>query len=125
MVYATDPATGACISNAVGSNGLWGLSPRFTAQPGVQYESPSPPPVTRPPTSTAASSRAPQHRQPARRPPGRRRQTAKSSVTLTRPRGDFDAQRDTLRFDGKTTLPGVPPAGADVSSAKINLSQGW
>jgi len=28
-----------------------------------------------------------------------------------------------MMFDGKAVLPGVPPAGAGVSSSKINLSQ--
>ncbi|MCC9041093.1 hypothetical protein LMH44_11085, partial [Neisseria gonorrhoeae] len=46
--------------------------------------------------------------------------SAKSSITLTRPRGYFDAMRDRMSFDGKA-LPGVPPAGAGVSSSKINL----
>lgn len=46
---------------------------------------------------------------------------AKSSVTLTRPRGYFDAARDKMSFDGKA-LPGLPPAGAGLSSAKINLA---
>jgi triacylglycerol lipase len=47
---------------------------------------------------------------------------AKSTVTFTRPRGYFDAARDRMSFDGKA-LPGVPPTGAGVSSAKINLAQ--
>ena len=32
------------------------------------------------------------------------------------------AQRDTMRFDGQSTLPGVPPRGAGVSSSKLKLS---
>jgi hypothetical protein len=47
---------------------------------------------------------------------------ARSTVTLTRPRGYFDAERDTMAFDGKA-LPGVPPTGAGVSSAKIRLME--
>jgi hypothetical protein len=46
---------------------------------------------------------------------------AAAVVTLTRPRGYFDPQRDTLRLDGQATLPGVPPVGAGVSSAKLKL----
>lgn len=49
-------------------------------------------------------------------------QDAKALVIFTRPRGYFDAQRDTMRFDGQSTLPGVPPRGAGVSSSKLKLS---
>lgn len=31
-----------------------------------------------------------------------------ASITLARPRGCFDAQRDRMLFDGSTTLPSVP-----------------
>ena len=41
---------------------------------------------------------------------------------MTRPRGYFDAQRDTMRFDGLDRLPGVPPRGAGVSTAKLKLT---
>ncbi|MEO8248337.1 MAG: twin-arginine translocation pathway signal [Burkholderiales bacterium] len=47
---------------------------------------------------------------------------AKAIVVFTRPRGYFDAERDTMRLDGKTALPGVPPRGAGVSSAKLKLT---
>jgi len=126
MVYATDPATGARIGSAaysktVGTDGLWGP---FIAQPGVPYEfeiqaagyaithiyrSPFPR------SSSILNLRAERLADADK--------TAKSSVTLARPRGYFDAQRDTLRFDGNTVLPGVPPSGAGVSSSKINLAQ--
>jgi len=126
MVYATDPATGARIGNAVhsktvGTDGLWGP---FTAQRGVPYE-----------FAINATGYATTHiyRSPFPRSSSivnlraerlaNADKTAKSSVTMTRPRGYFDAQRDTLRFDGNTLLPGVPPAGAGVSSSKINLAQ--
>lgn len=46
---------------------------------------------------------------------------AKAIVVFTRPRGYFDAQRDTIELDGRTRLPGVPPSGAGVSSAKLKL----
>ncbi|MGJ7490330.1 alpha/beta fold hydrolase [Variovorax sp. ZT4R33] len=49
-------------------------------------------------------------------------QDAKALVIFTRPRGYFDAQRDTMRFDGQDTLPGVPPRGAGISSSKLKLS---
>ena len=46
---------------------------------------------------------------------------AKAIVVFTRPRGYFDAERDTMRLDGKDKLPGVPANGAGVSSAKLKL----
>jgi len=46
---------------------------------------------------------------------------ARALVTFTRPRGYFDLERDTLRFDGQTLPPGVPPTGSGVSSSKIKL----
>lgn len=42
-------------------------------------------------------------------------------VVFTRPRGYFDAERDTMKLDGKSALPGVPASGASVSSAKLKL----
>jgi triacylglycerol lipase len=124
-VYATDPATGARMGNAVhsktvGADGLWGP---FTAQTGVQYEFV----ISAPGYATTHIYRSPFPRSSnlihlrADRP-AEADKTAKSSTTLTRPRGYFDAMRDKMSFDGKA-LPGVPPAGAGVSSSKINLSQ--
>lgn len=46
---------------------------------------------------------------------------AQALVIFTRPRGYFDARRDTVRFDGRTPPPGVPPAGAGVSSSRLRL----
>lgn len=126
MVYATDPATGARIGNAVhsktvGTDGMWGP---FTAQPGVQHEfviqatgyatthiyrSPFPR------SSTIIHLRAERLAEADK--------AAKSSITLNRPRGYFDAQRDKMMMDGKAALPGVPPAGAGVSASKLNLTQ--
>jgi triacylglycerol lipase len=124
-VYATDPATGARMGNAVhsktvGADGLWGP---FTAQTGVQYEFV----ISAPGYATTHIYRSPFPRSSqlihlrADRP-AEADKTAKSSVTLTRPRGYFDAMRDKMTFDGKA-LPGVPPTGAGVSTSKINLSQ--
>lgn len=124
-VYATDPATGARMGNAVhsktvGADGLWGP---FTARAGVPYEFV----ITAPGYATTHIYRSPFARSSqlihlrADRP-AEADKTAKSSVTLTRPRGYFDATRDKMLFDGKA-LPGVPPTGAGVSSSKINLSQ--
>jgi triacylglycerol lipase len=122
-VYATDASTGARQGNAVhsktvGADGLWGP---FTAQAGVQYEFV----ITAPGYATTHIYRSPFPRSSnlihlrADRPADADK-TAKSSVTLTRPRGYFDAMRDRMSFDGKA-LPGVPPAGAGVSTSKINL----
>lgn len=124
-VYATDAATGARVGNAVhnktvGADGLWGP---FTAQPGTPYEFV----ISAPGYATTHIYRSPFPRSSklihlrADRPADADK-SAKSSITLTRPRGYFDATRDKMSFDGKT-LPGVPPAGAGVSSSKINLSQ--
>ncbi|MDO8373928.1 MAG: alpha/beta fold hydrolase, partial [Polaromonas sp.] len=124
-VYATDAATGARVGNAVhnktvGADGLWGP---FTAQPGTPYEFV----ISAPGYATTHIYRSPFPRSSklihlrADRPADADK-SAKSSITLTRPRGYFDATRDRMSFDGKA-LPGVPPAGAGVSSSKINLSQ--
>ncbi len=124
-VYATDAATGARVGNAVhnktvGADGLWGP---FTAQPGTPYEFV----ISAPGYATTHIYRSPFPRSSklihlrADRP-AEADKSAKSSITLTRPRGYLDAMRDKMSFDGKA-LPGVPPAGAGVSSSKINLSQ--
>ncbi len=125
-IYATDAASGARLGNAVHSktveaDGMWGP---FSAQPNVQYEFVISAPgyanthIYRSPfprSSNIVNLRADRLAEADK--------SAKSSITLTRPRGYFDAVRDKMRFDGKTTLPGVPPAGAGVSSSKINLTQ--
>ena len=49
--------------------------------------------------------------------------SAGSVVTLTRPRGYFDLERDTMSLDG-AALPGVPPGVAGVSSSTIMLPEG-
>jgi hypothetical protein len=46
---------------------------------------------------------------------------APALAIFTRPRGYFDVRRDTLRFDGQTPPPGLPPAGAGVSSSRLKL----
>lgn len=124
-IYATDAATGARVGNAVhnktvGADGVWGP---FNAQSGTQYEFV----ISAPGYATTHIYRSPFPRSSnlihlrADRPADTDK-SAKSSITLTRPRGYFDAMRDKMSFDGKA-LPGVPPAGAGVSSSKINLSQ--
>ncbi|HEX5738956.1 MAG TPA: alpha/beta fold hydrolase [Hydrogenophaga sp.] len=124
-VYATNPTTGERLGNAVhsktvGADGQWGP---FTAKAGVPYEFV----VSAPGYATTHIYRSPFPRSSdlihlrAERPVAADKD-ARSTITLTRPRGYFDAERDTLSFDGKA-LPGVPPTGAGVSSAKINESQ--
>ncbi|MGE0348115.1 alpha/beta fold hydrolase [Hydrogenophaga sp.] len=124
-VYATDPATGErkgapVHSKTVGADGLWGP---FTAQAGVPYEFV----ISAPGYATTHIYRSPFPRSSelihlrAERIAAADKE-AKSIVTFTRPRGYFDAQRDRMSFDGKA-LPGVPPAGAGLSSARIKLME--
>ncbi len=124
-VYATDPASGerkgsVAHSKTVGADGQWGP---FTAQAGVPYEFV----ISAPGYATTHIYRSPFARSSelihlrAERAVAADKD-AKSTVTLTRPRGYFDAERDTMAFDGKA-LPGVPPTGAGVSSAKIRLME--
>jgi triacylglycerol lipase len=124
-VYATDPTTGerrgtAVHSKTVGADGLWGP---FTAQAGVPYEFA----ISAPGYATTHIYRSPFPRGSelihlrAERIAAADKE-AKSIVTFTRPRGYFDAARDTMLFDGKA-LPGVPPTGAGVSSSKINFGE--
>ncbi|AMM25443.1 alpha/beta fold hydrolase [Variovorax sp. PAMC 28711] len=124
-VYATDPATGARRGEAayrktIAADGRWGP---FAAQAGTAYEFE----ITAPGYATTHIYRSPFARssqvvnlRPDRiLPPDA---DAKAIVIFTRPRGYFDAQRDTMRFDGQTTLAGVPPQGAGVSSSKRKLA---
>ena len=49
---------------------------------------------------------------------------AQAVVTLTRPRGYFDADRDTLLFDGKSDLPGITKGtGAGNSNVRLRLPE--
>ena len=124
-IYATDPATGerqgsAAHSKTVGADGLWGP---FTARAGVPYEFV----ISAPGYATTHIYRSPFARGSelihlrAERAAAADKD-AKSTVTFIRPRGYFDAERDTMAFDGKA-LPGVPPTGAGVSSVKIRLME--
>jgi triacylglycerol lipase len=124
-IYATDPATGerrgaAVHRKTVGADGLWGP---FTAQAGVPYEFA----VSAPGYATTHIYRSPFPRSSALIHLRAERalaadKDARSTITLTRPRGYFDAERDKMAFDGKS-LPGVPPAGAGMSSSKIKLME--
>jgi triacylglycerol lipase len=45
-----------------------------------------------------------------------------SIVTMTRPRGYFDVQRDAMVFDGQIPPPGLPAGGAGLSVSKIKYT---
>jgi triacylglycerol lipase len=47
---------------------------------------------------------------------------AKALVVFTRPRGYFDAKRDTMCFDGYAVPPGVPLRGSGVSTSALKLT---
>lgn len=123
-VYATDRATGARRGDAawrqtIGADGRWGP---FTARPDTACEFE----ITAPGYATTHIYRSPFPRsssivnlRPDRILPADR--DAQAIVIFTRPRGYFDAERDTMRFDGRAALPGVPPQGSGVSSSKIKL----
>lgn len=125
VVYAVDPTTGerrgaAAHQKTVGADGRWGP---FNAMPGVAYEFV----VSAPGYATTHIYRSPFARSSDLIHLRAERlvdadKAAKSSVTFTRPRGYFDAARDRMTLDGKA-LPGVPPTGAGVSSAKLLLPQ--
>ncbi len=124
-VFAVDAATGArrgpaAWEQTIARDGRWGP---FNAQPGTAYEFVLSAPgyatmhIYRSafPRSSAVVNLRSERIAPADR-------DAKSLVLLTRPRGYFDARRDTMRFDGQASLPGVPADGAGVSSSKIKLA---
>ena len=125
QVFATDAATGerrgaAVHSRTVGPDGRWGP---FNAMPGVAYEFVVSAPgyaTTHIYRSAFARSSDLVHLRAERLVDADK--AARSSITFTRPRGYFDAARDRMALDGKA-LPGVPPAGAGVSSAKLLLAQ--
>jgi hypothetical protein len=102
----------------VGANGLWGP---FTAQPGTPYEFV----VAAPGYATTHVYRSPFPRssdivnlRPERIADADR--DAAAIVTMTRPRGYLDPQRDKMAFDGQSPPPGAVP-GAGVASSKIKL----
>lgn len=124
-VFAVDTETGArrgaaAWTQTIAQEGRWGP---FTAQPGTAYEFA----LSAPGYATTHIYRSPFARsssvvqlRPERVAEADR--DAKALVVFTRPRGYFDVQRDTMRFDGQAALPGVPPQGAGVSSSKIKLA---
>lgn len=126
-VYAVDPATGERLGNAVhtkaiGADGRWGP---FKANGSAAYEFV----LATPSYGTTHIYRSPFPRssqvvnlRPERIVPADNGAT--SVVVFTRPRGYFDLQRDTLRFDGKSPPPGVPPKGSGVSTSRLRLEGG-
>jgi pimeloyl-ACP methyl ester carboxylesterase len=124
VVYAVDPATGNRIGSpawrkTIGADGRWGP---FAADPRLFYEFE----ITAPGYATTHIYRSPFPRssdivnlRPERLLPADR--DAKAIVVFTRPRGYFDAQRDTMRLDGQAQLPGVPPRGSGVASARLKV----
>ena len=122
-VFAVNAATGErqgaeVHQKTVGIDGLWGP---FVANPSTHYEFV----VSAPGYATTHIYRSPfprssgiVHFKAERVAPADL--TAKALVTFSRPRGYFDPQRDTASFDGKSSLPGVPP-GAGVASSKLKL----
>ena len=128
LIYATD-ANGARMGSAVhgkrvGPDGQWGP---FTAKAGTAYEFEisaagySSTHIYR--SSFPRSSDIVNLRLERMADADKANTAAKSIVTFSRPRGYFDAQRDKMSFDGTSILPGVPPAGAGVSSSKIVVAQ--
>ncbi len=123
-IYATDVATGqrlgaAAYTRKVGADGRWGA---FTAQAGRAYEFEIKAPGYA--TTHIYRSAFPRSSSIVNLRPERiaaADQDAQALAIFTRPRGYFDAQRDRLNFDGQALPPGVPPAGAGVSSSKLKL----
>jgi triacylglycerol lipase len=124
-IYETDPATGARRGAAVytrktGADGRWGP---FTAKPGAAYEFEIQ--AAGYATTHIYRSAFPRSSSIVNLRPERiaaADQDAQALAIFTRPRGYFDAQRDRLNFDGQALPPGVPPAGAGVSSSKLKLT---
>lgn len=124
-VFAVDPASGSRIGPAgweqvISVDGRWGP---FLARPDAGYEFV----LSAPGYATTHIYRSPFPRSSSivqlhPEAIAEADRDAGALVVFTRPRGYFDAQRDTMRFDGLAVLPGVPPQGAGVSSAKIKLA---
>jgi triacylglycerol lipase len=123
-IYATDPATGerrgaAAYRKTIGADGRWGP---FDAQGAAPYEFV----IAAPGYATTHIYRSPFPRssdivnlRPERL--GEADKTAQAVVIMSRPRGYFDPQRDTMSFDGQSPPPGALP-GAGVSSSRLRLS---
>jgi triacylglycerol lipase len=128
-IYAVDPASGVRIGDTVhrksaGPSGLWGP---FVAHPGTAYEFV----VSAPGYATTHIYRSPfarssdlVHLRAERLNDADKDAVAGngSVITLSRPRGYFDVQRDSITFDSQTPAPGLPASGAGVSTSKIKLT---
>ncbi|MEZ2298891.1 alpha/beta fold hydrolase [Variovorax sp. RCC_210] len=127
-VYAVDPATGARLGEAVhskvvGADGRWGPFNAYNITTSYEFV------LAAPGFGTTHIYRSPfprsgnfVHLKPERIVAADN--GASSVVVFTRPRGYFDAQRDTMRFDGKSPPPGVPPQGAGVATSRLRLEGG-
>ncbi|MGE0802034.1 MAG: alpha/beta fold hydrolase [Lautropia sp.] len=121
-VYEVDAETGerqgeAAHRQTVGDDGHWGP---FTAKPGAAYE-----------FVIAAAGYPINHVYRGPFPRGSdlihfrleraaaSDRDARAVITLTRPRGYFDVERDRISFGGMSPPPGLPPKGAGVSTAKL------
>lgn len=125
-IYAVDASTGARLGPAlhertVGADGRWGP---FLAQPDARYEFV----IRAPGYATTHIYRSPFPRgsrvvQLRAERIAEADRDAKALITFTRPRGYFDAQRDTMRLDGQSPPPGIPPSGsAGLASSKLKLA---
>ena len=125
-VYAVNATSGAREGSAVhaqtvGADGRYGP---FTARAGTAYEFA----VSAPGYATTHVYRSPFPRasswvflRPERIADADK--SAGALVSLNRPRGYFDPQRDRINFDGQATPPGVVP-GAGVSVSRLKLPAG-
>lgn len=126
-IYETDASTGqrmgvAAYTRKVGADGRWGP---FTAKAGAAYEFEIKAPGYA--STHIYRSAFPRSSNVVNLKPERlaaAEQDAQAVAIFTRPRGYFDAQRDSMRFDGQGLPPGVPPAGAGVSSSRLKLASG-
>jgi hypothetical protein len=125
-IFETDKTSGTRTGGAafmarIGADGRWGP---FTASAGAAYEFEITAPgyaITHiyrsgfPRSSSIVNLRAERIAEADRK--------TGAILTFSRPRGYFDAQRDKMSFDGQSPPPGVPPAGAGVSTSTIKLAQ--
>ncbi len=125
-IFETDAESGARVGGptyrkVIGADGRWGP---FTAKADAAYEFEITAPsyaITHiyrsafPRSSSVVNLRAERIAETDRQ--------TDAILTFSRPRGYFDAQRDTMNFDGQTPPPGVPPMGAGVSTSTIKLPQ--
>ncbi len=125
QVFAVDAASGRRVGPAlheqtVGADGAWGpVTTSSAAAHEFVVEAPGYA-ITHFYRSPFARSSSLVHMRPERLAEAER--DAKSLVVFARPRGYFDAQRDTLSLDGSAALPGVPPQGAGVASSRLKVA---